>query len=187
MMELDYASVEEQYFHWYLQELIDAGYIEKIKYQPKPFILSDKVSVTFTEQLKTKTKEVSRSLMKGHQYTADFMIIWTSKGWEKFWINSVRGRNNPLSYPFVLDQMWIHNRSIIDVKGTFNRDESWTKFSIAQKWVWQKYSLYVQKIIPEKLFKATFTPQRYLLTDKSMKPRKLKWEPRTLNEYVNSR
>jgi len=181
----DWDSKEEEYFFWYLQELDEAGYIERFKYQPKPFSLSDKVTFTWNKQLKTKKKVMVKSLIQGHKYQADFLIIWKRKAAGIFFRESIE--KDILSYPFSLDLL-LDNvyRSIVDVKGTFNQNDAWRRFSIERKWVWQRYHINVEKIIPEKLFKETFTPQRYLTTDKSNKPRKIAWKVHTLAEYVSS-
>jgi hypothetical protein len=34
------------------------------------------------------------------------------------------------------------------------------------------------------IFKKTFTPERYLLTDKSFKPRKIKYATRSIKEFI---
>lgn len=180
-MEHQFASDEECYFSWYLSELFEAGFVRGSKYQPKPFPLAEKQEYSFIKQLKTKTKQINKTLLREHQYQADFMLFWTPKAEYKFFTP-----NDLLSLPFVAQTSQRGFRTILDVKGTFNQNDAWRRFSIEQKWVWQKYGLYVQKIIPDKLFKATFTPSKYLLTDKSGKPRKIAWETRTLAEYIAS-
>ena len=181
MMEHKFVSDEECYFSWYISELFEAGFVRGSKYQPKPFLLAEKQTYSFIKQLKTKTKEIHKTLLREHQYQADFMLFWTPKAEYKFFTP-----RDLLSLPFVAQTSQRGFRSIIDVKGTFNRDQSWSKFSVSQKWVWQNHGLYVQKIIPSKLFKATFTPQAYLFTSKTKKPRKIAWETHTLAEYINS-
>ena len=72
--------------------------------------------------------------------------------------------------------------SYIDVKGLFDRNKSNSTFSIIQKVLFSEKGIYAQKIVPEKLFERTFTPKKYLKTDKSGKPRKIKWEVKLLEE-----
>ena len=195
MNEITYASKEEEYFHWYLQELIDAGYVDRIKYQPKPFPLSEKVQFIYQKQLKTKIKSIPKTLFREHSYQADFLIGWNQKA-EQIFFFDIEGGNplkciflDPYNYPFMsyYREYNTEHRSIVDVKGTFNQNDAWRRFSIEQKWVWQKFEMYVQKIIPIKLFKSTFTPQRYLLTDISNKPRKLDYKPITLDQFVSTK
>ena len=48
----------------------------------------------------------------------------------------------------------------------------------------KEYNEYIQIVTPNKVFNATFTPERYLLTDKSFIPRKLKYKNvRTIREF----
>jgi hypothetical protein len=179
-------SKEEEYFFWYVEELQEAGFIDNIKYQPKPFPLFDGAKYTFNKQLKTKSKSVTRTLLKPHQYQADFLLGWSDIAIDVFF--AVNSNTDMLKLPFYAYLLTKNDeyRSVVDVKGTFNQNDAWRRFSIEQKWVWDKYQIYVQKIIPQKLFKDTFTPSRYLLTDKSGKPRKINWEIRTLAEFITS-
>jgi len=53
------------------------------------------------------------------------------------------------------------------------------------KWVWDKYGVFVNIIIPEKHFDKTFTPKRFLTTDKSGKPRKIKYKNiKSLKQFI---
>jgi len=169
---IEYDSKEELYFSWWLIELELNGYIESWKYQPKPFPLSDKVYIHWQKQLKTKTKKMIKTMLQEHKYQADFLIRWTEKARGIFFASELN--QNVMAYPFVADEIGDkrYYRSIVDVKGTFSRNDAWRRFSIDQKWVWQKFNIYVHKVIPVKLFKQTFTPLRYLQTDKSRKSRK---------------
>lgn len=181
----NYESKEELYFTWWLDELKLNGYIDNWKYHPKPFALSDSVKIIWQKQLKTKVKKVPRTLMKGHNYQADFLIRWNNKAKNIFF-----GKDNTvnmIAYPFMAEYNSFHNyyRSIVDVKGTFNQNDAWRRFSIDQKWVWQRYKIYVQKVIPIKLFKSTFTPIRYLKTDKQTRHRKLAYTPVSLYQFIN--
>ena len=52
------------------------------------------------------------------------------------------------------------------------------------KWLYQKYGIYTQVIIPERIFKKTFTPKLMLKT-KTGKDRKLNFIVRSLEDYLN--
>ena len=76
------------------------------------------------------------------------------------------------------------NRVIIDIKGSFNRHGGDREFSINQKWVFYKYGDYVNKVIPEKLFKSTWCPQGARLTEKT-KQVKIKYSKcKTIEEFL---
>lgn len=183
---IEYDSDEERWFTWWLEELKLNGYIDSWKYHPKPFPLSEKIVIHWEKQLKTKTKAMIKTMLQEHNYQADFLVRWTDKAKGIFFASSLK--ENVLAYPFVVD--YIENgdyyRTIIDVKGIFNQNDAWRRFSIDQKWVWQRYSIYVQKAIPKKLFQETFTPIRFLQTDKSKKARKLNYVPVSLFDYLNN-
>ena len=181
----EYDSKEELYFTWWLEELKINSYIEGWKYHPKPFPLSEKVYIHWKKQHKTKTKKMIKTMLQEHTYQADFLIKWTPKAKGIFFAS--RLNQNIMAYPFVAERIeeTDYHRTIVDVKGTFNQNDAWRRFSVDQKWVWQKYNIYVQKIIPIKLFKNTFTPIRYLQTDKSNKARKLNYKPISLFDYIN--
>ena len=156
-----YDSKEEIYFSWYLDELFEAGYIDEYCRQPEPFSLFDPVKYNWIKPLKTKKKEMTTTLMRAHSYRADFQIFWL--------FNNAKGLffdiNKLTAGPFFAK----YGISFIDVKPSFDQHNMTRLFHINQKWVHQRFGVYVQKIVPQKLFKATFTPNRYLYTDKSAK------------------
>ena len=50
--------------------------------------------------------------------------------------------------------------------------------------VYEKYDDYITMIKVPIIFKKTFTPERYLLTDKSFKQRKIKYATRSIKEFI---
>ena len=58
-------------------------------------------------------------------------------------------------------------------------------WQINQKWTYQLTGKFVNLIEYSKLFKETFTPTRFLLTDSGKQQRMInKWKVRTLQEYL---
>jgi len=160
---VEVKSKEEQYFEWWLRELEGAGIIESYKYEPPPFLLSSRVTQTICKQLKTKTKFVDRTLLREHRYTLDFLIFWNKT------------------------PKWLYAQNLIshvDVKGSYARNFNDIAFGINQKWLYNDYGIYVQKVVPTKLFARSFTPKRYLLTDKSNKPRKINFKVTLLEDIL---
>jgi len=146
-----FKSDEEWFFFNWLLEAQGAGLIKNIEYQPEPFELSGRVAVKYEKQLKTKSKIVERFLFHPHIYTPDFSFIVESR----------------CLYPYFIDTAYIGNTQVIvDVKGKFNKYGDPKQFSINQKWVMSKYGKYVEKIIPEKLFKKTWVPEICRFTPK---------------------
>ena len=43
------------------------------------------------------------------------------------------------------------------------------------KWVWEKYGIFINLFVPPKHFDKSFTPKKYMTTDKSHKPRKINY------------
>ena len=186
----EFDSKEEEYFSWWLDELQEAGYIYQYKRQFPTFELSEKVEKTLIKQLKTKKKEVKRTLFQPCTYTPDFTIEWKLSSVNKFIVNvDWIVHNCALCYNWegcdtILnpDRVWT---VYVDVKPIFSiRESDKAKFSILQKWVYQKYTKYINPVVYQKLFEKTFTPKRFLLTDKTNKPRKIKWDVVTLEEYI---
>lgn len=199
-----YDSSEEIYMSWWLKEMVEAGMITRLKYQPKPFLLFEGCSKVYLEHLKTKVKEKSFNLLRAHSYQADWLIHWNKQLLNKLFIGI---NDNPQQhfnkYPITCNYNEKKDLyfSVIDVKGTFvgQGNSTGVTFPLNQKWVYQKYGIYVQKIIPvpsvskegkvkpqSALFLNTFTPNRYLSTDLSNKPRKIKYPVKSINEYLNS-
>lgn len=195
----DFQSDEEMYFYWYLRELEEYGYTQSYKYQPKPFPLFSPMRYEWTEQLKTKQKQRKSTLLKAHEYQADFLIFWTQKAHLIF--HTCIGDGIKIETPFVSNGS-LNGRyySVIDVKGTYDQQDNIRRFSISQKWVWEKHEIFVQKIVPVPqvdkngkcvpagaLFPTSFTPRRYNLTNKSMARRKINFHKRLLTAFVVSR
>lgn len=141
--DIEFDSKEEIDFYKWAKELQAKGFISKFEYHPKSLELSERVVKTIEVKLKTKTKEKEKFLLNPHIYTADF-ILWIN--------NSFANLNTGFEATPNTNQVWI------DVKGTWNKYESDTKFSINQKWVFQKYGIFINKVIPKKLFKKSFAP-----------------------------
>jgi len=185
MSEVD--SKEELYMSWWLSELKEAGYIKSYQLHPQSYILSNLRKYKYDKQLKTKTKEIETTLIAGHVYTADFEIKWHEKARHIFF-NTFRDKVYLKKIPFVAQDVFgsdFSSSSIVEIKVTFDRFHTNREFSINQKWMLLNRDLYVQKIVVAKLFEKTFVPERYLMTDKSGKRRKIKFEVRSLREFIN--
>ena len=185
--DIVFDSDEERYFYWYLQELQKRKIVTYLKYHPKPFLLSERVSHECLEEKKTKTKHVDRFLMHPHSYQADFLIYW-DPGYEGRLFMRLDGWLD-LNYPFIANTNKLKEPfSVIDVKGSFagRHNNSAVTFPLDQKWTYSKYKIYVQKIIPKDIFSHTFTPNKYLTTNKSGKARKISHEIKSLDEYLNT-
>ena len=172
MKREDFASDEEwQVWNW-LKEAEQHMLIRNIVYQPGPFELSPKVSVRVLRRSKAKSKEVDKFLFHPHKYTPDFAFTVVSDALERVFKHPKVG--------------FYGSDVIIDVKGGFNPFGDPKQFSINQKWMFQKFGLYVEKIVPEKLSKKTWVPERCRWTERQHKPVKKYIGVMTVDEFVYS-
>lgn len=152
------SNEELEFYHWVI-EAEKYKFISSWKYNIESFLLSPKQTYTVEKKLKTKTKIVDKHLFNSHQYSPDF-IIYKGENW-----NLIEDKVKLIS---------LHNERefVIDVKGTFQRNDGARSFSINQKWMFDKYNIYVNKVIPEKIFKLTWVPEKCRYTDKKKELKK---------------
>lgn len=181
------TSKEEIYTLKYFEELKENGFVKEIIYQPDPIILSEQVLIKIEKKLKTKSKLEDKVLISKHIYTPDFLIIWN--GPNKFHQDIYQESYE--KWPLFFS---ISNRSFIEVKAVFDRNNSTRHFTSAiQPWIFQKYLIYVNLIKIPDLFKETFIPNDiledfyYKVNGKKFKKNdpKFKWCYRTLKDYIN--
>lgn len=155
-VELD--SNEEYYVYHWIMEAYRAGIIKEYEYQPKEFLLTDKFKYV---PAFGNPKKKEKHLLADHVYTADFRIVFNKSFGEKLSeyfkipIEAIDANGNAVVY--------------IDVKGGFMRNNSGRSFSINQKLVYEKYKIFVQKLIPEDLFKKLGCPKELFMTRKTHK------------------
>ena len=60
----------------------------------------------------------------------------------------------------------------IDVKGVYSQNADANRFSLVRKWIYQRHSIFINKVIPVNLFISTFCPEkvRYTKLGKVRKP-----------------
>jgi hypothetical protein len=150
---INFDSKEEMEFYHWLCEAKEHGLVETFSYHPYSFKLYDGLKYTQVIQLKTKTKTRERTLLKPHVYTPDYMVL-PVKG-SLLDGNSIFRRVDE-EHPF-----------IIEVKGMYLQNE---RFPLNQKWVHQIHGIYVDKVVPQKLFLKTWVPAKCLITPHTGKP-----------------
>lgn len=182
-----FDSDEEMYAFWYFSELKEAGFIKEIQLHPKSFDLSKPVRSTYVKQMATKDKVVEEELMKGHIYTADLLVIWDPKG-KGLIFDTIHGgarfKERSSIKKFVARHEGEEYVSIVEVKPSFDQNNMTRLAKINQKWVWHQFGYFVNIMIPQKWFKNTFTPKRFLFTNKSGKPRKIDFKVVKLKEFI---
>lgn len=190
---MEFDSDEEMYFSAYLEELKELGVALFVKHHPKPLVLSNRV--TAVKKSVNRRKELYEKevfLMHPHSYEYDFLVelnpkyegryFCTLDSYDKNIPVVANLRNNGKIY-------WL-----VEVKPSFEADRgSNTRFPLNQKWVYSRYNLYVQKVIPEEgkaegFFSKTFFPKAYLFrplkNGKGFKKVRAKNKITTSNEYA---
>lgn len=178
-MKTLFDSNEEKYMDWYLQTLLNHGYIDKYKFHHKSYSLSNKVTYTWIKPMKrVEDKKMESTVLHPHSYTPDVHVWWNESAKNLFYQNIED--NEKITSLFLA----FNNCSIWEIKGDFDFKNMTRLATLNIKWVYNVYKEYIQIVTPNKVFNATFTPERYLLTDKSFTPRKLKYKNvRTIKQF----
>jgi len=185
-----WESYEELYFLYWIYELKDKEYVYSIQRAPS-FGLSQGLSSTYLERLKTKTKERTQKILEEHSYNPEFLILWNQKAveekiiWQlpsvpKYQKQIIAQRHKDSSNQPA--QYW---HSLIEVKPIWDHQNMTRLFKLNQKWMWDKHGIFVNLIFPKRLFQATFTPNDYLYTEKKRDKRSIEWKILTVDEFLN--
>lgn len=156
---IEVDSNEEWYFYSWLIECKKLGVVLDYEYQPKEFLLTEKFKYV---PAFGNPKKKEKHLLADHVYTADFRIVF----------NSLYGEKLSEYFKIPIEAIDANGNVVVfvDVKGGFMMHGSDRTFSIHQKMVWDKYKTYIQKIVPEDLFKKLGAPEAAKYTIKTKKP-----------------
>jgi hypothetical protein len=130
---LSVDSQEEVDFVNWACEAHRLSVIQDFQYQPPPFGLFE--AVWYDDQAGKQ-----RCLFREHVYTPDFIVQFDPQAWPQL----AKEFKVPLSasrLPSV--------SAYLDVKGTFAQHDGGRAFSLNQKWTWQKFGVYVSKVVPK--------------------------------------
>jgi hypothetical protein len=180
---MEFDSKEELYFSWYLEVLRNWNFVESWEKVEEPYKLTDDLVINYLKPMKrVKDKILTQTLFSGREYTPDFKIKWTDQAIGIFTKDLVNGivYKNKFDTPFISQ----YKTSIVEVKGVFDNNNMTRLATNNIKDVYEKHGVYITIAKIPMLFKKTFTPERYLLTDKSFKPRKIKYATRTIKEFI---
>jgi len=160
--ERGFDSNEEMFFADWLTEL---GI--KFTYKPEPFILSFPVRICYQ-----KPRSITEAhLMHGHTYQPDFKIDNITR-----YLSVLESINlvlvdvcMPPIQNSLKDTLKTSSGVLwVDTKGSNlgkSRRSSDITFPINQKWLWKDHGVYVNSLIPDRLFERTFYPESALLTE----------------------
>ena len=196
-------SKEELYFSYYLEELKDAGFVKEWSYESDTFKLSDSISLPYCTNSKKGVLAKEEHILRKSSLTADFTICWNFNKSKNIF---VLHPGEPISInvkliPFrigIISEDEVY--SYVEVKASNEiRTSSSISFPYKQKWVYDKYGIYVQKIKPfhptkksNILFQNTFTPMNVIRQEVykikcpggNVGDSKLKYPVRTLQDYL---
>lgn len=191
-----FDSDEEMYMWAWLEEAKALGLVIRFKWHPKPFLLASK-AMAKQRTVKRKIVQVSSVfLLHDHVYEYDFKVELNPKYEGKLFTTIADYHKMPI----------VANRRpdgtvywLVDVKPSYMKDQgSNTRFPLNQKWVYAKFNLYVQKIVPEDslspkkegFFSNTFVPKAYRYRPMKKRPNeflKVKCKNiRTADEYFSN-
>tara|TARA_R110000803_G_scaffold150334_1_gene215699 strand:- start:5 stop:640 length:636 start_codon:yes stop_codon:yes gene_type:complete len=177
-------SDEEVYFTWYMDDLEEAGFIDHYNYEGEVYSMTEPLFLPWTKQLATKTKDMEFSALAKSTYNPDYNIYWDNSA-KGIFIPGIPSKDKPYFAGSEFLDLTDQCKSTIDVKGSGSKTSSDNIFPFKQKLMWLTHNIYVHKVIPQQLFKKTFTPRRYFLTDVNGTKRKInKWKPITIDQYV---
>lgn len=178
---IEYDSLEELAFLQWASELQKLGYIKSIQ-RADSYLLSDSIINNYSEKVGTSSRPKAQTLLQGHSYTPEFMIVWTQKArdllvWEM-------EENNKFDKFFIGTRDNREYRTLVEVKPLWDQNNMERLFKLNQKWMWQKHGLFVNLVKCPDLFDKTFTPKEFLTT-KTGRNRNIKWRVKTVYEFLN--
>lgn len=206
MFEQEFASKEEKLFNYYVNEMIEHGYLKEAIYQPESFELAEDATVFAYEKKKNANEIIYLKLARAKSYTADWRLIWTEKAegifcWHEAGIYKVgfypyRKARADNFIPFFARG----GVSYVDVKGGFvgRSNTSGITFPVIQKWLLTK-DIFIQKVVAsldsKGIFQRTFTPrniirdERYKKDYKEFKAgdSKIKFIPTLIEHFVKNK
>ena len=185
-MENDFDSDEELYFSWYLNQLRNAGYIDnwdKFENVNESYPLTEGLKRQYVLPMKRVADKIKyQDILKPSIYTPDFKIWWTPKARGIFVTDLNIESTEKITTPFICQD----GISIVETKGNHDNNNM-TRLAINNiKFAYQKFGVYIDIVKVPTIFKNSFTPDRYLLTDKTLRKRKINYGIRSLPEFVNS-
>lgn len=183
---IEYESQEELMLLYWLEELQENGYVEKIT-RAESMVLCEPAERRWAEekQMKTKIKVVEKrtNVLQGHIYTPEYKVEWNDSARPMIidYLLSPKKSNSILKYTAKGGQLITY----LEVKPEYDQNNMTRLFTINQKWVYKEYGIYINLVKPYNLYEKTFTPAIWMKTS-SGKDRKINWEVRTLDQWLES-
>lgn len=200
----------EKYFEWWLNELLEHGYIRSYDREAEKFPLFPNYVALRLKFFKTREPEEEEfNFMHNRFYNYDYNIKWTEKSRNIFFqeadFSNPNKRQLFVHKGVYFTAHWNHEErchiSYVDVKppahgGSGRKNDSYITFPLKQQILLWLQGIYINKVVPfpmqgsgktTSLFPNTFTPQRYTITDAGRQTRKIRFNIMFLNQYVEKR
>jgi hypothetical protein len=194
-----FKSWEEYHFSHWAQELFDQGAIIGWEYESHQFNLCKPLKSKWTEKLTTKEKVREQMVLRGHSYTPDFVLYLPEKlhpNFRHIFDETATSRHHGLWACTAPEGETV---VYVEVKGALTTrlaDGKEREARINAKWAAARFGVVINTAHigargkarggKETLFEQTFTPARYLLTDKTLKPRLIHYEQRPVEEWLKN-
>jgi len=188
-------SEPEMFVLDWLFELQDRGFIHSIQrgreMQLGLGLVHGYRKVTVMKR-KTKEEQIIQTILDPHYYTPDFVVQWFPKALDIHIVSSVAQISYErldglfVSHPNVKQDVGQLYGTFIEVKPDHDYQDNTRRFIVNQKWMWDCRKVFINLVKPFKLYKSTFTPQAYLHTRKKKTEREIKWNIRTVDQYLES-
>lgn len=186
----------EWYFEMWLNDLKKLGLVKYYDREPTTFTLYGEMVFYYSKNIKlkkkVKTEEVSKNLFRDITYTPDYKVVFTKEASE--YIKKLVNINNKWKTSDDYNKYKNFLTSETDKEGNYIvyfdvkppsfitkfsvKTGSSREFPIKQRLMWLIHNIYVNKVIPlgskNCLFESTFYPERYKLSDKGTRLRKIK-------------
>lgn len=194
--ELSYRGIscdseQEIFILMWLFELQDNGILWEID-RSESFLLSEPLIEKEVIQLKTKTKEKDKTILHKHIYTPEFRVkiynFFRGDTLEGIKQSKIAGAFDKLFRDYCRVTETIEDTGMyyyFEVKPEWDQNNMTRLFKINQKWMYDKYKIFVNLVKPLELFEQTFTPKEYLKTTTG-KARKINFKVRTFEEWIKT-
>lgn len=185
MINNTYDSYEELHFSYFLNDLKDKGFIVDWYKNTTSYSLTEGLFIEYIKPMKkVANKVLKQTLLAPSTYTPDFVIEWNDKALGIFVTDISKPIKEKISTEFICQNMI----SVVEIKGAWDNNNMTRLVMNNIKVVWDKHSVYVNLIKVPNIFNKLFTPERYFMTDKTFKPRKLNYKNvKTLKEFLNGK
>jgi len=193
MGKLNIDSNEELYFSWWLDELIEKGYVLDYT-DAKTYQLTNGLYLEYTKVKKTKTVIKSQTLLEPSEYTPDFEIKWHKNALGIFVnppiqaiLDGNKARHDTIIGKFDKSLFIKSAEFLVEIKPSYDRHNMTRLVQLNIKQMMQQHRIFVNLVKIPDLFIKTFTPKRFLYTDSGKLERKINFKVTTLEEYINNK